>query len=248
LKIKFGRAERLGTLFEELKDLKLVTHCRSDLDIYEQYVLQEYLIYKAYNIYTEFSFRVRLASINYVDLYGRSDTLTRFAFLIENPEQLAARNNCELLELETAPTDKLDREQVTLMAVFNYMMLNTDYSIPIVHNIELIASDHFSPPIPVPYDFDWSGIIDIPYESPYAGTKTRYTGRQYKGPCLKRKELERTFSAMLSKRDQLFNLYRTFPYLDNELKTRSIQDLRMFYIIISSRELIRQEFIKNCID
>jgi len=248
LKMKFSKKESQGTIFEDIKDVKLVTHCRTDRDDFEQFVLEEYLIYKAYNIFTDYSFKVRLARISYVDTYGNKDTITRYAFMLENPEHLAIRNNCELLELETAPPDKLDRRHFTLISLFNYMMLNTDYSIPIVHNIELITKDHFSPPIPVPYDFDWSGIINIPYDSPYAGSKTKYSGREYKGPCIKRKELELTFSTMLSKRDSLFQLYRSFPYLDENLRSSSLHDLSMFFIIIGSRDLIRQEFIKNCQD
>lgn len=248
LKMKFYKSERQGTIFEDLKDVKLVTHCQTDKQEYDQYVLEEYLIYKAYNIFTDFSFKVRLARITYIDAITRADTLTRFAFILENAEHMAERNNCELLELETVPPEELDLKHFTLMSLFNYMMLNTDYSIPIVHNVELVIHDHFSPPIPVPYDFDWSGIINIPYESPYAANKAKYSGREYKGPCIKRKQLDLTFSVMLSKREQLFNLYNEFPHLNNDLRSRSLQDLSMFYIIITSRELIRQEFIKECED
>ncbi len=248
LKMKFYKSERQGTIFEDLKDVKLVTHCQTDIQEYEQYVLEEYLIYKAYNIFTDFSFKVRLARITYLDEISWADTLTRYAFILENAEHMAKRNNCELLELETVPPEKLDRNLFTLMSLFNYMILNTDYSVPIVHNVELVIHDHFSPPIPVPYDFDWSGIINIPYESPFAATKAKFSGRQYKGPCINRNELERSFSVMLAKREQLFNLYRDFPYLDEDMRSRSLQDLSMFFIIITSRELIRQEFIKNCED
>ncbi len=248
LKIKFSKHDRQGSIFEDYKNLKLVTHCQSEPDEFEQYLLQEYLIYRAYNIFTDFSFRVRLARITYADLPSGLDSMTRFAFLLENPGDMAKRNHGELLELETVSSDKLDRRQLTLMSVFNYMIHNTDFSIPIVHNIELVSLDHFKPPLPVPYDFDWSGIINVPYDSPYAASKTRYTDRHYKGPCIKRKEFELVFSEMLSKRDRLYRLYNDFPYIDQDLKSRSIQELNMFFIIIGSRELIRQEFLKNCHD
>jgi hypothetical protein len=161
---------------------------------------------------------------------------------------MAERMDCKLLEPETFDEEKLNRSHFALMAMFNYMILNTDYSISIIHNVELLITDHFSPPIPVPYDFDWSGIINIPYDSPYAADKARYAGRMYKGPCIKRKELDLTLSAILMKRDPLFKLYREFPYLDADMRSRSLQHLSMFFIIITSRELIRQEFIKNCKD
>jgi hypothetical protein len=248
LKLKFGKKEREETIFENVKEIKLVTHCQSSWDDFEQYVLQEYLIYKAYNLFTDFSFRVRLARITYVDLPSRLDSLTRFAFLLEDDEQMAERNNAVLLDIETVSSNKLDQEHFTLMAMFNYLIMNTDYSVPIVHNIELISVDHFKPPIPVPYDFDWSGLINIPYDSPYTESKTRYEGRKYKGPCLRRKKLEEAFALMHTKRDDLYQMYLDFPYLDKELRVRSLQELHMFYIIIQNRKLVRKEFIRECKD
>ena len=248
LKFKFDRIERQGSIFNDIKELKLVTHCQDEFREYEQYVLQEYLIYRAYNILTEFSLRVRLARITYVDLPQGNDSITRYAFMIEDAEDMAERNKGVLLDLETVSEARLDEIHFRRMALFNYMILNTDYSVPIVHNIELVSLEHFSPPIPVPYDFDWSGMINIPYESPYADGKTRYAGRQYKGPCLKRKELEEAFMEMHDKRDQFYGLYRDCPYLDEDLRSRNIQELDLFYTIIGNRKLVRQAFISDCED
>ena len=248
LKLKFDKTSRRGSIFEDLKDIKVVTHCQSDLDDFEQYVLQEYLIYKAYNLFTEFSLRVRLARITYVDLSSGRDSFTRYAFLLEDPEDMAERNKAHLLELGSIQQEKLDQKHFALMALFNYMILNTDYSVPIMHNIELVYTDNFKPPLPVPYDFDWSGLINIPYDSPYATRNTRYPGRIYKGPCLKRKQLEVVFSKMYSRHEDLDRLYRNFPYLDEDMRNRTLQELDMFYITIGSRKLVRQEFIRNCVE
>jgi hypothetical protein len=246
LKLKFSRKEVAGTVFEGLKDIKMVTHCQDDVRDYEQYVLQEYLIYRIYNIYTPLSFAVRLARMHYIDFSGTRDTLTRFAFFLENPEDLASRNHGELLEFSSAPSDKLDQDQLALMALFNYMIINTDYSVPIMHNVVLVSRNYFEPPLPVPYDFDWSGLIDIPYDSPYTAYKKDSPERIYKGPCLKMKKLEEILYEMESKRHQVFSLFVEFPYLDNEKKARNIQDLYLFYIMAGNRKLIREAFIRGC--
>ena len=120
LKLKFRKESVAGTVFEGLKDIKMVTHCQNEIPDYEQYVLQEYLIYKTYNIYTPLSFKTRLARVHYMDMSGPQDALTRFAFFLENPEDMASRNQGELLEFESAPPDKLDQDQLTLMAIFNF--------------------------------------------------------------------------------------------------------------------------------
>jgi hypothetical protein len=246
LKMKFKKKGVEGTVFEGLKDIKLVTHCQDDIPDYEQYLLQEYLIYQTYNLFTPLSFRSRLARIHYLDVHNPADTLTRFAFFLENPEDMANRNGGELLEFDSAPADKLDQDQLILMALFNYMIMNTDYSIPIMHNVVLVSRDYFEPPLPVPYDFDWSGLINIPYDSPYLAYKTELPDRVYKGPCLKMKELEFFLQEMKKKRLEVFKLFVDFPYLENERKSRNIQDLHIFFIMTGNRQLIREAFIKGC--
>ena len=246
LKLKFRKKSVAGTAFEGLKDIKMVTHCQNEIPEYEQYVLQEYLIYKTYNIYTPLSFKTRLARIHYMDMSGPQDTLTRFAFFRENPEDMASRNHGELLEFESAPQDKLDQDQLSLMAIFNYMIINTDYSIPIMHNVVLVSRDYFEPPLPVPYDFDWSGLINIPYDSPYVAHISGSPERVYKGPCLRMKELEIILYEMQQKKLEIFELILEFPYLDNEKKSRNIQDLHLFFIMSGNSKLIREAFIRGC--
>jgi hypothetical protein len=246
LKLKFKKKSVAGTVFEGLKDIKMVSHCRDDNPDYEQYVLQEYLIYKTYNLFTTLSFRSRLVRMQYIDLNRPVDTLTRFAFFLENPEDMAGRNGGELLEFDSAPPDKLDQEQLTLMALFNYMIMNSDYSIPIMHNVVLVSRDYFEPPLPVPYDFDWSGLINIPYDSPYLAYKTELPERVYKGPCLKMKDLEIFLQEMEKKRIEVFKLFVDFPYLESEKKSRNIQDLHLFFIMAGNRQLIREAFIRGC--
>lgn len=246
IKLKFRKKSVAGTAFEGLKDIKMVTHCQNEIPEYEQYVLQEYLIYKIYNIYTPLSFKTRLARIHYMNMSGPQDTLTRFAFFLENPEDMASRNHGELLEFESAPQDKLDQDQLSLMAIFNYMIINTDYSVPIMHNVVLVSRDYFEPPLPVPYDFDWSGLINIPYDSPYMDHIAGSPKRVYKGPCLRMKELEIILYEMQQKRLEILELYFEFPYLDNEKKSRNIQDLNLFFITSGNKKLIREAFIMGC--
>ena len=245
LKFKFDEEETRGTVFEGFPDLKIVSHCQTGFPDFEQYVLQEYLIYKLYNIFTDFSFRVRLARIRYQDEAGYADSIYHFAFFLENPEDMAARNGGSVLELGTVPQDQLELDQLALVALFNYMIINTDYSIPILHNLELISLDYFKPPIPVPYDFDWSGMINIPYNYNYNEGKG-YPQREYKGPCMKRKDLKKIFKYVKEKRTKAFMLYVKFPYLDADVRTRTLKDLNVFYRNIDDRRLVRKEIIENC--
>ena len=68
----------------------MVRHCR-DGDDDEQNLLEEYLVYRSYNLLTDESFRVRLARITYADGEDDDDPVVRYAFFIEEAEAIAER-------------------------------------------------------------------------------------------------------------------------------------------------------------
>lgn len=245
LRFKFDRDETAGTYFEGFDALKIVSHCQNDFPDFDQYILQEYLIYRMYGILTDLCLRVRLARIRYVDEGSLPDNNYRFAFFLENPEDMAARNGGRLIELETISQGLLDIDQLSLVALFNYMIINTDYSVPILHNLELVYLTDLPAPVPVPYDFDWSGMINIPYNYNY-NKDDGYPQREYKGPCIKYRELKRVYNRIKDKRQDLFMLYVRFPYLRNSIKTRIMNDLNIFFLTMEDRNLVREEIIKDC--
>ncbi len=77
---------------KEFDKMKMVLDCKRGT-IYEQYLLSEYYVYKIQNIITDYSYRVRLIQVTYVDTSEKYKTATRYAFLIENKDQLGERLN-----------------------------------------------------------------------------------------------------------------------------------------------------------
>ncbi|MEJ2257310.1 MAG: hypothetical protein P8X98_09930 [Woeseiaceae bacterium] len=63
------------TLFANSDKLKLVTHCRNGSKKYAQSVYKEYLAYRILNLLTDFSFRVRLLNVRYVDASDGSEVI-----------------------------------------------------------------------------------------------------------------------------------------------------------------------------
>ena len=57
---------------------------------------------------------------------------------------------------------------MTRVALFEYMIGNLDWSVPVRHNIKLIVPKEDSNAIafPVPYDFDYSGLVKTDYAIP----------------------------------------------------------------------------------
>ena len=91
LKVDFPKAkdQPAGSPFAGEGDLKLVTHCRTRDASFEQYVMREFMVYRLYNMITPVSFRARLARVTYVDLAGKQDSITRYAFFLEDDKRLA---------------------------------------------------------------------------------------------------------------------------------------------------------------
>ena len=214
LNIKTGDA--VGTLFEGEDRLKLVTHCQNGRSEYEQYVLQEYLVYRIYNLLSDMSFRARLARITYVDSEEDEDPLTRYGFLIEAEEIVALRSGWEALAVPQVPPDVYEQEQLNLVEIFQYLIGNTDWDAfrnapdedACCHNVKVVG-DMIGPVFPIPYDFDFAGIVNTRYATPDESLGIRNVRqRQYRGICRPREEIDATLSVFHDKKEAIYSLYR----------------------------------------
>lgn len=246
-KLRFGKKDRTNTIFENARELKMVTHCQSDISEWEQYVIQEYLIYRLYEVLSDISYRTRLLKVTYTDKNDPGMTLRRFSFFIEYPDLLEERLNGHMIGVQTVIPENVDWEHYVLISFFQYLIINTDWSLPIMHNTDLISLDYFKPPVPVPFDFDWSGLINIPYKVPtLAGMQTRIAERVYKGPCLNNKEAKRIKKLFEEKKSDLFNVYIDCPYLNDDLKIETLNKLQLFFQILEDKYIFNSVFINKC--
>ncbi|MEP6700516.1 MAG: hypothetical protein ABJA85_04350, partial [Bacteroidota bacterium] len=126
------KASKSSVLFS-LGKLKLVIGCGSKSDD-EQLILKEYLAYKIYNLLEEKSFRVRLVRVNYSDSRNKMKPFTQYAFFIEDDKAVAVRNGCILKTKAQILTESTNRDMMTMVAVFEYMISNGDWSVPNNHN------------------------------------------------------------------------------------------------------------------
>lgn len=245
IRLNFAKKGTEETIFEGQDKLKLVTHCQSKKKLFEQYLFQEYLIYKTYNLVTDKSFRVRLAEITYIDSAQKYDPLTKYGFLIEDQEALAQRLGCEVYEQENVHPNATQTSNT--VAMFNYMIGNTDWSIPGLHNVKLIKESEFGAPICVPYDFDWSGLISAPYAVPSEklGIPNVQT-RLYRGFCIGEAEFNTLFDHFLSKQSAILDLFTNFELLDEKTRKKSVGYLESFFGIISNPKRRKNEIMGNC--
>jgi hypothetical protein len=235
-----------GTLFAGLRRPKLVTHCRT-ADEYEQFVLEEYAIYRVLNLFTPASLSVRLLRVTYEDAAGRAKPVTRYAFVSEDPERLARRLGGTLLAQPGAWIGRLSPPQTALIGVFEYFIANIDWSVAARHNIELLAVHDTT--YPVAFDFDWAGVIATPYAGPTPQVNVRSVReRRYLGYCQDASDFEPVLARFEALRDTIAGLYRAIPGLTPRGVERTLRYYDEFYRTIADRpRFIRHVVQPDCI-
>ena len=222
-------------------------HCQDKRANYEQNVLLEYLIYRSFNLLTDHSFQARLAHVTYLDQAGKRDTLTRYAFFIEDDDRMAARLGDKVLNRKNVHDETTERNQMTLVAMFEYFIGNTDWSVWALHNIVLALPPDSQEPIAVPYDFDWSGVIDAPYARPDARLPIKTVReRLFRGYCRTREELAPVFQLFNDKKDAIYALYRDQQGLDPKVRDDALKYYDEFYKTINDPKAVDWEFMKHC--
>jgi hypothetical protein len=246
LHVKFFKSESDRTLFHDISKLKLVTHCQNHDSRHQQMLIQEYLIYKAYNILTPESFQVRLVKINYKDSEDEVDTLSRYAFFIENYKKMARRNGKIPRYDKRVHQEYTIINKMTKLAIFQYMIGNTDWGVPTLHNIKLISKTANSRLIAVPYDFDWASLVNAPYATPNEKLDIESIHeRLYRGYQRTSEELESIFIEFRLKKEMLYNLYINCEYLNEDEKERVLNYFDEFYEIIDNPKIVKMEFINR---
>ncbi len=243
-----------GTIFAGQNRIKLVTHCQNGREEYGQYVIQEYLVYRTFNLFTELSFRVRLAHITYVDTEEEQDPLTRYAFLIEHKNDMAARTGWEILELPAVPPDAFAQDNLTMAAVFQFMIGNTDLSFfqaasgetECCHNAKAVGS-MAGPVFSVPYDFDMSGVINTRYSTVKEGFPIRNVRQRFfRGRCVEKGLLQQALQLFNQHKDAIYTLYREQPQLDEKVLEKTIDYYDDFYEILNDARKTRREIENDC--
>ena len=253
VRLNFRKKQVEGSVFDGQDKLKLVTHCRTERDNYEQQLLKEYLAYRILASVTEQSFRTRLLRISWQSSDSDEGLFERYAFLIEDEDLLGERLGLEPAEVKSAPAARLAGEQAALVAVFEYLIANTDFSLIAgpaddicCHNIVLYrAGDEL---LPVPYDFDFAGLVGAPYAVPNPKLKIRSVRtRLYRGRCEHNEHLPAAVQAFRNARADIMRLVDTVPGLEDDQRGRSRRFIEQFYKTIDSDRRVSSRLLRRCL-
>ncbi len=255
LRIEFSEKPADASFFDGQKRIKLVTHCKKS-SRFQQYYLMEYAAYRLLNVMTPLSLKVRMAEIDYVEAKNGKTVISRIGFLIEDTDDAAKRN--EMVEIDTPDIDKtqLDTDHAGLYAVFQYMIGNLDWSMhsgvdgkDCCHNTKLIGADAAAQSnlTPVPYDFDYSGLVDAPYAVPPETVPVRSVRqRRYRGFCAFNDDARAAAAEFRSKRSELMAVLTDIPGLDERTQKSAERYLADFFDDIADDATMEKKLLRNC--
>lgn len=251
LSLNFRRSQVEGTLLQNQNRLKLVGHCKITRQ-YEQSVLREYLAYRLLNIMTDMSFRVRLLEVTWVDSDERRGRMVRSAFLIEHRNRLAARIGMQPREMEYAELASVQADHLNLTSMFQYLIGNVDFS-PIAgsggeccHNYELFGDDTGSL-VAIPFDFDFSGIVNAPNAVPDTERGVTQIGqRVYRGWCENNGLVDESITQFQEARNRLYAEVAGLEELEPSVRERVALYMDGFYDIVDDPLAVERDVIGAC--
>ncbi|MCY1721936.1 hypothetical protein OU798_16400 [Prolixibacteraceae bacterium Z1-6] len=240
-----------STELKGLKKVKLVTHCSSG-KAYESYILREYLAYKMYNVITDKSFRVRLVDIKYIDTGKKQRNYQRYGFLIEPVGLMVKRCKAVEVNSEIIKGKDIIEPEMDIVALFQFMIANTDWRAKGGHNLKYIKSLSFvsNKVSPVPYDFDYSGFVGTHYAEPQEWTSiNNIKEREYLGYCRNTDQAYlNAISVFLQKQDKILETIRSFEYLNEKERNNLITFIQQFYTIAERPKSLANMLKNQCRD
>ena len=248
LRLNFSGEGSKGTIFHQLDKPKLVSYCHN-ADTYEQYILQEYQLYRIYQLITPVSHRARLVKVVYADSADGKVHARRYAFIMEEPGALASRLGGRIIEQKGARPGDLDPYQDALFGVFQYFIGNTDFSEAGLHNVELF----FTPDgvaMPVAYDFDFAGAINARYAVVDSSLRIQNVRqRLFRGYCQNAESYAKVFAVFQEKKPQIYALYADSigKLMDGGKVRETLRYFDEFYDTINNRRSAKRSILESCI-
>jgi hypothetical protein len=249
LRFNFANKEVKGTLFHDVEKPKVVNMCHDDGQ-YEQFLLQEMQLYRVYQVLTPNSHRVRLLRVTYVDSATKKAEGVRYAFLFEDPDELAARLGGKMLKLKGVKAKDMDPRDAMVAFLFEYMIGNTDFSFNGLHNGELVMKPDASPVIPIAYDFDFSGAVNPPYATPDPRLHLRRVrDRLYRGYCELNEGSSDAIKLFLDRKKQVYALYSDplGKLLDARVVKETLAYFDDFYGVIANERDAKNYVLSGCV-
>ncbi len=252
LKLKFSKSDSKETPFVGNKKLKLVLPCLIESNN-DDFVIKEYMAYKLYEIVTPIHYKTRLLNIEFIEDKGKRFKSNELkGFLIEDIDNVAKRHNGNEMKRRVMPLQQ-DGLASVRNSFFQYMIANTDYSTMYNHNGKLLFVDKKI--VPLPYDFDMSGLVDASYAvvSNVQNMNldiTEVTERAYKGYKRDEQLFELVRQEFINNKPKMFETIDSLEkyFQDNNQFIRAKRFIESFFDIIQDDKSFKRRILDKARD
>ncbi len=141
------------------------------------------------------------------------------------------------------------KDEMMLVAMYQYMIGNCDYSITGRQNMKILGLPGFGTKgyTPVPYDFDYSGLVNASYAIPGENLGlTSVTQRYYLGRCGSEAEYQAAIQKLVDHREEILELIQNFPYLSEKFRGNAIGYIESFFSEASGAKFLERKISATC--
>ncbi|HZV70051.1 MAG TPA: hypothetical protein VFG10_10925 [Saprospiraceae bacterium] len=246
IKLKFDKSDLAAHSLSSMNEMDLVHHCHEG-DLYDQYLLREYMCYKLFELISPYHFHAQLVRLHYKNPDGKEAHDQAYAFLVENGEELADRLHAKLNKSKIVSTNGLEKMPFLKVCLFEYMIGNTDWYIPARHNLEFIGVPAYRILVTVPFDFDYSGLVDAPYAAHHETIKLpSVTIRYYQGWCQTPEEVNDALKIFREQKETILGMCDHIHGFNERSKKYTRDYLEDFFNIIENPKKLENQIIKHC--
>ena len=175
---------------------------------------------------------------------------------LEDDEDVAMRNGLQMVDIRWIDYDELDPQRQNLVHLFEYMIGNTEYSLvnpepdkSCCHNADVLSATGGPPYLPLPFDFDFAGMINAPYAQPnprYPIDNVRE--RFYKGLCRNNELLPATAQRFLEEHGDFITIVDRLEPLSRRSRISVRNYLNKFLDRISDEKSRERYLVRKCLE
>ncbi len=242
LKFDFSKSYLDSLGFIKNDKLKLVFPCTNS-KLSQVNLLKEYFIYGLYNIIDSNALKAKLLDIS-IDFEGE-EKHSFTGFLVEDEKEYAFRKKAIVVEEGVIRTGALDRPSFLKMCFFQYMIANTDWAIDPQHNIEFAKLPSKKRIIALPYDYDYSGLINQPYAVPHSSLPiTKVTERYFLPYKIKEGEFNSLVNHFIGLEQEIYDYCDQATYLDERARKDLKSFLSDFFRLLKRPKSLKDDIVK----
>jgi hypothetical protein len=150
---------------------------------------------------------------------------------------------------------QLDPAAAARFALYEYMISNLDWAMTAAaagedccHNSRLVGMKGTTAPlIPLPYDFDYSGLVNAPYAQPPDGIQVANVRvRRYRGFCQHNEQAQAAAADLVTRRASLLAILDQTPQLDDRSRQTADTYIGGFFDQIASPQQFA-DILKTCL-